>query len=79
MRLANTTPITMTMAIACISGKPRRSIANRSKRPRPGYLNTFSITMIPPISQPKLIAITVIVGSRALRREIMGSAIGFRT
>ena len=48
IRSAKTTPRTTTIAIACISGTSRRSIANRSRRPSPGSLNTFSITMIPP-------------------------------
>ena len=61
-RFISTTPTTISMPIASITGKSRASIEATNSRPVPGMEKMVSVTTAPPVSWPIEMPTKVITG-----------------
>ena len=77
IRLKKITDSVSSMKIACSSGKSRLSIASTVSRPRPGYENTYSTVIDPPMMKPSESATSVMIGSIALRSPCLRTIVQF--
>ena len=64
-RFITTTPTTISMPMASITGKSRASIAATNSRPVPGIEKIVSVTTAPPVSWPIDMPTKVITGRMA--------------
>ena len=65
--------------IACSTGQSRWSIASTVCSPMPGYEKTYSIVIEPPMMKPSESAISVMIGSSALRKPCLRTIAQFES